>query len=95
MKEEDVIEELTSPEPRFPRRLTRGLTVKDTSGRKGHKKNETDRLPWVVRLRQGCTVCLFSRFRGANCGFWALFSLWDMDAFGGCLRTKPGTRDFI
>ena len=45
MKEEDVIEELISPEPRFPRRLTRGLTVKDTSGRKGHKKSEADRLP--------------------------------------------------
>ena len=44
MKEEDVIEELISPEPRFPRRLTRGLTVKDTSGRKGHKKSETDHI---------------------------------------------------
>ena len=42
MKEEDVIEELISPEPRFPRRLTRGLTAKDTSGRKGHKNSETD-----------------------------------------------------
>ena len=61
MKEEDVIEELTSPEPRFPRRLTRGLTVKDTSGRKGHKKNETDRLPWVVRLRDRAALSVCSQ----------------------------------
>ena len=83
MKEEDVIEELISPEPRFPRRLTRGLTVKDTSGRKGHKKSETDRLPWVVRLRDRAARSVCSQdSKGLNCGFWALFSLWDMDAFG-------------
>ena len=85
-KEEDVTEEIISLEPRFPRRLTRGLTVKDAPGRKGHKKVKPINC-------QGGSVCS-QDFEGLT-GFWAHLFLWDMDAFWGCLRTKPDTRDFL
>ena len=79
-KRKIVTEEIIALEPRFPRRLTRRLTVKDAPGRKGHERVKPIDC-------QGGSVC--SQDSEGLTGFWAHLSLWDMDAFWGCLRTKP------
>lgn len=38
MEEDETVEVLFTLEPRFPKGLTRGLTVKDASGRREHRR---------------------------------------------------------